>query len=70
MEEQEGHNILYKAKVDEWVKRKSLYNNNMKKSYALIFGYCSKVLQNWIETHVEYKVQILDDPIELLFFNI
>ena len=39
---------------------------NAKKAYATIWGYCSKTIQNRLEAHVTYVSTICDDPIELL----
>ena len=39
---------------------------NAKKVYATIWGYCSKTIQNRIEAHTTYETLIRDDPIELL----
>lgn len=66
LDEQDSFDILYKAKIDDWVQRKNQYKDNLKRSYAVIFGYCSKVMQNRLETHVNYETKIRDDPVELL----
>ena len=64
--EQEGLDIFYKAEVDEYVKRKNIYQSNLKKSYALILSYCSKTIQSRIEADSSYESVIQDDPIEIL----
>ena len=64
--EQEGLDIFYKAEVDEYVKRKNIYQSNLKKSYALILSYCSKTIQSRIEAASSYESVIQDDPIEIL----
>ena len=66
VQEQDAMDILFKSEVDEFVKRKAKYNDNLKKAYADIMGYCSKTIQHRIETHVDYVSKIQDDPIELL----
>ena len=33
----EEFKILYKAKVDSWIRRKDMYRSNVSKSYALLY---------------------------------
>ena len=58
--------MLYSAELDEYVKRKNVYEMNLAKAYALIFGYCSRTIQTRIETHPKFEEEIQDNPIELL----
>ena len=48
------------------MKRKNIYEANLKKSYALIIEYCSKTIQSRIESDPQYESNIQDDLIELL----
>ena len=57
--------ILYKAEIDEWMRRKNKYGDNLKKYYNLVFSYCFKVMNNRIETRPTYHSTIQDNPIEL-----
>jgi len=40
----------YKAKLDEALKRKIMYNSNLFKAYALIWERCAKAMQNKLLT--------------------
>ena len=65
-EEQYGMDMMYQAKVNDYIKRSNLFTQNLWKSYAVIWEYCSKQLQNTIKTRVDFKTTIQDEPIELL----
>ena len=41
------------------------YGYNIKEVYALVLIYCSKVMQNGIETYTTYHPSIQYNPIEL-----
>ena len=56
----------YKAKLDEYIKRKRIYEDNLYKAYALIWERCAKAMQNKIKTRNDYKSLIYNDPIERL----
>ena len=65
--EQQGLDIMYQAKLEKYLDRKDTLDQNMTKSYALIYdNYCNKIMQNRIEEHPDYEGTIRDDPIELL----
>ncbi|KAL7577498.1 hypothetical protein ACA910_004779 [Epithemia clementina (nom. ined.)] len=65
--EQDGFDILYQAEIKQFLERKRALEENMDKTYALIFGtYCSKAIQSCVEEHPDYKSKIRDNPIELL----
>ena len=65
--DQAGMNILYQAELERYLDRKASLEQNLCKSYALIFStYCNKMMQNRIEEHPDYETSIRDDPIELL----
>ena len=65
-EDQEGLDIFYKAEINEHIKRSNLYKDNMKKAYALIMSYTSKIMQNRLETLPNFESEIRDKPIKLL----
>jgi hypothetical protein len=60
--EQAGMDILYQAELERYLDRKATLEQNLYKSYALIF----KMMQNRIEEHPDYETTIRDDPIELI----
>jgi hypothetical protein len=65
--EQEGYNMLYKAEIDIYTKRKHKFEDNMNKVYFLIFlQHCNKTIQDRITGHPEFESKIKNDPIELL----
>ena len=46
--------------------RKYAYEENKHKAYALIFGYCNKIMQNRVEEASDFEIRIRNDPLELL----
>jgi hypothetical protein len=65
--EQEGYDMLYKAEIDIYTKRKHEFEDNMNKVYSLIFlQQCNKTIQDRITGHPEFDSKIENDPIELL----
>ena len=65
-QEQAGLDMFFNAEVKVFIERKQKLEQNTKKVYATIWGYCSKTIQNRIEAHASYETTIRDDPIELL----
>jgi hypothetical protein len=65
--EQEGYDILYKAEIDTYTKRKHKLEDNMNKTYSLIYlQHCIKTIQDRIHAHPDFETKIKNDPIELL----
>jgi hypothetical protein len=65
--EQEGYDILYKAEIDMYTKRKHKLEDNMNKTYSLIYlQHCNKTIQDRIHAHPDFETKIKNDPIELL----
>jgi hypothetical protein len=65
--EQEGYDILYKAEIDMYTKRKHELEDTMNKTYSLIYlQHCNKTIQDRIHAHPDFKTKIKNDPIELL----
>jgi hypothetical protein len=65
--EQEGYDILYKAEIDMYAKRKHQLEDNMNKTYSLIYlQHCNKTIQDRIHAHPDFKTKIENDPIKLL----
>jgi pyruvate/2-oxoglutarate dehydrogenase complex dihydrolipoamide acyltransferase (E2) component len=64
--EQEEFDMLYKAEINIYTKRKHEFEDNMNKTYSLIFlQYCNKTIQDRIMGHPEFKSKIENDPIKL-----
>jgi hypothetical protein len=56
--EQEGFNMLYKAEIDIYTKRKHEFEDNMNKTYSLIFlQHCNKTIQDRITGHPEFNIK-------------
>jgi hypothetical protein len=65
--EQEGYDMLYKAEIDIYTKRRHEFEDNMNKTYSLIFvQHCNKTIQDRILGHPEFKNKIENDRTELL----
>jgi hypothetical protein len=65
--EQEGYEILYKAEIDMYTKRKHKLEDTMNKKYSLIYlQHCKKTIQDRIHAHPDFETKIKNDPIELL----
>jgi hypothetical protein len=61
--EQEGYDMLYKAEIDIYTKRKHKFEDNMNKVYSLIFlQHCNKRIQDRITGHPEFDSKIKNDP--------
>jgi hypothetical protein len=64
---QKGYDILYKAEIDMYTKRKHKLEDNMNKTYSLIYlQHCNKTIQDRIHAHPDFETKIKNDPIELL----
>jgi hypothetical protein len=65
--EPEGYDILYKAEIDMYTKRKHNLEDNMNKMYSLIYlQHCNKTIQDRIHAHPDFETKIKNDPIKLL----
>ena len=50
--EQEGHDVLYTAEVQNYMDRKNTLETNLGRAYALILStYCNGTMQHCIEEH-------------------
>jgi hypothetical protein len=59
--------MLYKAEIDIYTKRNHEFEDNMNKTYSLIFlQHCNKTIQDRITEHPEFDNKIENDPIKLL----
>ncbi len=65
-QEDRQNEIEFKANLDEFMKRKRMYENNLFKAYALIWERCAKAMQNKISSRSSFESKIYNDPIELL----
>jgi hypothetical protein len=65
--EQEGFDMLFKAEINIYTKRKHEFEDNMNKTYSLIYlQHCNKTIQDRITGHPKFESKIENDPIELL----
>jgi len=56
----------YKAELDEALKKKRMYNDNLFKAYSLIWERCAKEMQNKLLARSDYEDEIYNNPIKLL----
>jgi hypothetical protein len=64
--EDESFEAVFKAKVQQHVKREEKYRFNMSKAYSLLWKQCSRELQDKIEGRTDYEFDIQKKPINLL----
>jgi hypothetical protein len=65
-QENRQHELEYKANLDEFMRRKRSYDDNLFKAYALIWERCAKAMQNKIMARSNFENEIYNDPIKLL----
>jgi hypothetical protein len=65
-QEDRQNEMIFKADLDEFMKRRRMYENNLFKAYALIWERCAKAMQNKIASRTSFETTIYNDPIELL----
>ena len=58
--------MIFKAELDEFIKRKRALEENMFKVYALLWEKCAKSLQNKILARRDFETTIYNKPIALL----
>ena len=59
---QEGHNMEWQIERKEFGVRKNVYEANVFKAYAIIFGFCNKAMQTQIEETGDFETKIRNDP--------
>jgi len=65
-QEDKQNEIKYKMELDEAIKQKRTYKNNLFKSYALLWERCAKAMQNRLAARADFESDIYNDPIKLL----
>jgi hypothetical protein len=65
-QEDRQHELEYKANLDEFMRRKRSYDDNIFKVYALTWERCAKAMQNKITSRSNFEGLIYNDPIKLL----
>jgi hypothetical protein len=63
---QEGYDMEWQIEYKEYSARKNVYDENIYKTYAIIFGYCNKAMQTRIEETSEFEAKIRNDLWEIL----
>ena len=56
----------YTSELDEAMRRKRTYEDNMYKLYALLWERCAKAMQNKIASRSDYNSLVYNNPIALL----
>jgi hypothetical protein len=64
--EDEQYKMLFKAELDEYMKRKRVYSDNKIKAYAFIWDRCAKAMQAKIQARSDFESKVYNDPLELL----
>jgi hypothetical protein len=64
--EDEAHEAVFKAEIQQFVKRKDNYMSNRSKVYALLWQQCARTMQNKIQARADFTSKIENDPIKLL----
>jgi hypothetical protein len=64
--EDEAHEAVFKAEIQQFVKRKDNYMSNRSKVYALLWQQCARTMQNKIQARSDFTSKIENDPIKLL----
>ena len=65
-QEDKQNELEFKAELDESMKGKRTYENNLFKSYALLWERCAKAMQNRLVARADFESDIYNDPIKLL----
>lgn len=66
IQEDKQYELKYKAELDEFMKRRKLYENNLFKEYALLRERSAKSMQNKIAARADNESDIYNNPIKLL----
>ena len=64
--EDESHEAVFKAEIQQFVKRKDTYVSNKQKVYALLWQHCTRSMQNKIQARADFSNIIENNPIKLL----
>jgi hypothetical protein len=64
--EDESHEAVFKAKIQQYVKREDTYVSNKQKAYALLWQHCKKSMQHKIQSRADFSNNIENNPIKLL----
>jgi len=62
--EDEQNKMVYKAELDEYMKRKRVYEDNKVKAYAFIWDRCAKAMQAKLMARSDYESRIYNNPLE------
>jgi hypothetical protein len=65
-QENQQYVLEYKANLDEFMRKKRSYDDNLFKAYALIWQRCAKAMQNKVMARANFETEIYNDPIRLL----
>ena len=57
---------MHKVELDEMMKRKREYANNLFKSHAETWERCNKALKVLIEARTDYEINVCNNPMEFL----
>ncbi len=63
--EVEQNNYIFQEEVKRWIKRKEDFENNKRKVYDIVIGFCTLQMKNRLKTHPEYA-NFHGDPLKTL----
>ena len=64
--ENRQYEIEFKASLDEYMKRTTMYKQNIYKAYAFLWEKCTRSMQNKVSSRKDFESEIFNDPVKLL----
>ena len=61
-----GLDMLYQEGITEYIKRSKYFKKNIRNSYTVIWEFCNKHFQKYIETNIDNEMKIKENLIKLL----
>ncbi len=46
--------MIFKGKIDAYIKRKTMLDNNVQKAYSLVLGQCTDLLQSKLKQQTQW----------------
>jgi hypothetical protein len=61
-----AYEAIFKAQIQQFVKREDSYVSNKGKAYALLWQQCTRTMQDKIQARSDFSKSIENDPIKIL----
>ena len=55
--------MIFKGKLDEYIKRKSMLDDNVKKAYSIVMGQCTDLLQSKLKQQANWSTISQDQDV-------